>query len=509
LDILRPGETCWRIETADRAAFLVDTQSHFTAVYDALLKAKRSILLLGWGFDPRTRLAPDGADVFGEPDEIGHILLDLARERPELDIRLLIWKSALPVSATQEFFPHKARHWFKGTRIHFRLDDQVPVGACHHQKALVIDEQLAFLGGGDFCTDRWDSVSHRDDDLRRRLAEHPCHAPRHEVTVMADGAAARALGDMFRERWARSPGGAELEPRPGDPADDPWPAFVKPQLTNVRIGLGRTLPSWKRAATVREIRSMTLEAIRKARKIIYIENQYFTSPIVAEALAARLAEVDGPEIVLVSTHHAPSWFDRLTMDRVRGILVRRLMEADIFGRFAAYSPDTPGGRPIIVHSKVMVVDDEIARVGSANLNNRSSGFDTECEWTLEATTPEHRKAIAAFRDELVGHYMNKDAATVARAAGRAHSLIRAIEDLNRSAGRLRPIRPTKLGRAARLIADFHLGDPTATTDSMRPWKRRRALDQEIRTIAADGGMRRFMGSLRNLLSGADGPTPSA
>ena len=119
------------------------------------------------------------------------------------------------------------------------------------------------------------------------------------------------------------------------------------------------------------------------------------------------------------------------------------------------------------------------------------------------------RVIAAFRDELVGHYMNKDAATVARAAGRAHSLIRAIEDLNRSAGRLRPIRPTKLGRAARLIADFHLGDPTATTDSMRPWKRRRALDQEIRTIAADGGMRRFMGSLRNLLSGADGPTPSA
>ena len=141
----------------------------------------------------------------------------------------------------------------------------------------------------------------------------------------------------------------------------------------------------------------------------------------------------------------------------------------------------------------MVVDDDIARIGSANLNNRSSGFDTECEWTLEAATGEHRKAIAAFRDELVGHYMNKDARTVARAASRAHSLIRAIEDLNRAAGRLRPIRPTKLGGAARLIADFHLGDPTATTDSMRPWKRRRLLDQAIRSIAAEGGMRRFIG----------------
>jgi phosphatidylserine/phosphatidylglycerophosphate/cardiolipin synthase-like enzyme len=254
---------------------------------------------------------------------------------------------------------------------------------------------------------------------------------------------------------------------------------------------------------------MTLEAIRRARKTIYIENQYFTSPIVAEALAARLAEPDGPEVVIVSTRHAPSWFDRLTMDRVRGILIRRLREADIFGRFAAYSPDTPGGRAIIVHSKVMVIDDEVARVGSANLNNRSGGFDTECEWTLEATTAEHRAAITAFRNDLVGHYMNQDARAVSRIVADARSLIPAIEYMNRRAGRLRPIQPTRLDGVSRLIADFHLGDPTATTDSMRPWKRRRALDQEIRTIAADGGMRRFMSSLKSLLSAGDGPTPSA
>lgn len=507
MNILRPGETCWRIEKADRAAFLIDTQAHFTAVYEALLNAKRSILLLGWGFDPRTRLAPDGAAVFGEPDEMGRVLLDLSAERPELEICLLIWKSALPVSATQEFFPHKARHWFKDSRIQFRLDDQIPVGACHHQKGLIIDEQLAFLGGGDFCTDRWDSTSHRDHDLRRRLAERSCHAPRHEVTVIADGAAARALGDMFRERWAKGPDGAVLEARPGDPGDDPWPAFVKPQMRDVPIALGRTLPKWKREQTVREIRALTLEAISSARKTIYIENQYFTSPIIAEALAARLAEPDGPEVIMISTHHAPSWFDRLTMDRVRGILVRRLMEADIFGRFAAYSPDTPNGTAIIVHSKVMVIDDELARVGSANLNNRSSGFDTECEWTLQATTPEHREAIAAFRNELVGHYMNKDAAAVVREWSRTRSLVRAVEELNRSASRLRPIRPEKLSRWARLIADFHLGDPTATTDSMRPWRRRKVLDQEIRSIAAEGGMRRFMGSLKSLLSTADGRMP--
>jgi len=147
--ILKPGETCWRREHADRAAFLIDTEAYFTAVYDALAKARRSVLLLAWGFDPRTRLFPDGYDGPDDPDEVGRILVELARTRPELDVRLLVWRSALPIAAQQEFFPHKARAWFKGTPVKFRLDDAVPFGACHHQKVLVIDDRIAFCGGGD------------------------------------------------------------------------------------------------------------------------------------------------------------------------------------------------------------------------------------------------------------------------------------------------------------------------------------------------------------------------
>ena len=139
MTVIRPGETCWRTARANRAAFLIDTEAYFSAVFEAIQKARRSILLLGWGFDPRTRLFPDGYDGPDDPDEVGHVLLRLANERPELDIRLLIWKSALPVSASQEFFPHKARKWFEGSRVKFRLDDQVPFGACHHQKVVVVD----------------------------------------------------------------------------------------------------------------------------------------------------------------------------------------------------------------------------------------------------------------------------------------------------------------------------------------------------------------------------------
>ncbi|MBL8770430.1 MAG: phospholipase, partial [Phenylobacterium sp.] len=201
MTLLIPGETCWRTEPADRAAFLIDNEAYFTALYEAFRRARRSILILGWGFDPRARLFPDGYDGPNDPDEVGRVLLALSDERPELDIRLLIWKSALPISATQEFFPHRARRWFEHTRIKFHLDDAVPMGACHHQKVVVIDDRLAFVGGGDIGVDRWDSPGHLEHDRRRIMPDQECHDPRHEVMMMVDGDAARALGDHFRMRW--------------------------------------------------------------------------------------------------------------------------------------------------------------------------------------------------------------------------------------------------------------------------------------------------------------------
>src|SRR5206468_7253462 len=107
--VVRPGDSCCGTAQAHRASFVIDNRAYFAAVFDALQKARRSILLLGWGLDPRTRLFPDGYDGPDDPDEVGRILVELACARPELDVRLLIWKSALPISASQEFFPHKAR----------------------------------------------------------------------------------------------------------------------------------------------------------------------------------------------------------------------------------------------------------------------------------------------------------------------------------------------------------------------------------------------------------------
>ena len=493
---LRSGETCWRVENAGRAAVLLDSGAYFAAAIAALHRARHSILLLGWGFDPRTRLTPDAQGHEHGSDEIGVLLPRLAAIRPELDIRVLIWKSALPVSISQHFFPHRARGWFAGTRVKFELDATVPFGACHHQKVLVIDDAIAFCGGGDFGVDRWDSTRHLDLDLRRSMPGGARHAPRHEVMMLMDGDAALALGDLVRQRWAdaglKAPSPVEAVDRDLE-RHDPWPSVVAPHWRDVPIAIARTEPAWRRNAEVREIEALHLDNIRRARRLIYLENQYFTSVPVGEALAARLAEPDGPEVVLISSAHSPSYFDRWTMDRTRWRLIERLQAADRYGRFRAYCPHTSHGQPIIVHSKVAVIDDEILRVGSANLNNRSAGFDTECDVQLSAApgTPE-AKAVRDFHARMVGHFMGLGGPAVEAALDEAGgSLIGAIERLNEGRhARLRPLQPVLMGPLARIISAYHLGDPLTPTDSFKPLLRRRLLDPVRRALKQAGRVSR-------------------
>jgi phosphatidylserine/phosphatidylglycerophosphate/cardiolipin synthase-like enzyme len=494
MTVLRPQDTCWRIARAARAATLIDNQAYFTAVFSAITSARRSILLLGWGFDPRTRMFPDGYEGEDDPDEIGRVLVELAAARPELDIRLLIWKSALPIAASQEFFPHKARRWFEGTSVKFRLDDAVPFGACHHQKVLVVDDRLAFCGGGDITVDRWDSPAHLDIDVRRIMPRLDFHPPRHEVMMLVDGEAARVLGDLARERWRRATG-ETLEPPP-DAGGDPWPDHVPAHFTDVDIGVARTEPAWRQPRAVEEIRRLTLASIFSARELIYLENQYFTSPWVAEALAHRLGEPDGPEVVLVSTGRAPSWFDQLTMDRARSTMIWRLRAADVYGRFRAFWPSTSGGETIIVHSKTSVFDDRIVRVGSANLNNRSGGFDTECELALEVDAPEARAQVAALRDRLIGHFMGCTGDAVAKARADFGGLVPAIDALNRD-GRLHPIEPHKLTPVGEFIARYHIGDPSGVDDAWRLGRRRDRLFAEAREVALQRHEARLLGSGRS------------
>lgn len=464
--LLIPGRTCWRTDRADRFAVLMENDAYFNALASSLAKARRSVVVLGWQFDPRTHLDPETrAD--DRHAEIGHQLRYMVKSRPEIDVRLLIWRSPLLIAASQGFYPHRARGWFKKRMVEFRLDSPGLLGACHHQKVVVIDDKVAFCGGGDISTDRWDSAEHLDGDPRRCQPSGLICPPRHEVMAVVDGAAARALGDLARERWRRATWEDTL-PVEGD--EDPWPDGVEPDLRDVKVGLARTEPLVGDRQEVRENEQMHLEAIRRAKRLIYFENQYFTSPLIAAALAERLAEPDGPEVVLVTTAASPSWFDRLTMDTARSEVLYRLERADRYDRFHAFAPRTAEGGRIIVHAKMTIVDDRLLRIGSTNLNNRSLGLDTECDLAVEADDAAGREAIRRYRHHTIGHWLGIDDKTFAA----AEALSRTTGDamLTFCGGRMHPLGATPPSSLEQFIAEWQLGDPLSSRDLGQPWLRR-------------------------------------
>ncbi len=479
--LLTPGTTCWRKETAVRAALLIDMEAYFDAAMDAMSRAKHCVHLLNWAFEANTLFHPEPGGGGKDSDRIGNFLVALAKT-PGIDVRVLCWKSAMPVAATQHFFPFVDRKAFAGTQVKFVLDGKLPVGACHHQKMIVIDDAIAFCGGGDIGPDRWDTPEHLDDNPRRERTrrDNKCFDSRHEVMGLVDGPAARALGDLFRDRWRRATG-ETLNACP--PVRTPrWPGEIEPAFTDMNVGVSRTIAAWRDYGQVREIEALHVASIRAAKSCIYMENQYFTSPLIAAELAKRLAEPKGPEVILVSTQHSPSYFDQVTMDRTRLTFIRTLTAADRHGRFHAYSPVTTLGRTIIVHAKLTIIDDTLLRIGSANINNRSFGFDTECDLSLEAAGPAsaaNRAAITHLRNKLLAHWLGCAEQPLLEAIQATGSAGGALE-IMRTHGycRLRPIELEPLGPLAAFIAAFHLGDPVGPRDSLRPWKRKKAAVEE-------------------------------
>jgi phosphatidylserine/phosphatidylglycerophosphate/cardiolipin synthase-like enzyme len=495
--LLEPGSTCWRRETSDRAALLVDMAAYFDAAMQAMAKAKRSVHLLNWAFEPQTLLHPQPGCAGPDGDRIGNFLKRLAAENPKLDVRVLCWKSALPVAATQNWFTLADRKTFAGSAVKFVLDGKLPIGASHHQKAIIVDDAIGFCGGGDIGPDRWDTPEHLDDDPRREKTRnvHRGHGDeddfdsRHEVMGVVEGAPARALGALFRARWARATG--EMLPEPTTTLRGAWPAGVTAQFRGIEVGLSRTEGAWRGRPEVREVEALHLAAIADAKRCIYMENQYFTSPLIAGALAKRLVEPDGPEVILIGTEHSPSYFDQATMDRTRIKFIETLKRADKHGRLQVYSPVTTLGRIIIVHAKLTIVDDRLLRIGSANINNRSMGFDTECDMSFEAggrAGTGARGEIAALRTRLLAHWLGCEPQVVETAIWRARGVGAGLEAL-RNAGyaRLRPIELKPVEGVAALVAAYHLGDPFSPADSWRPWRRKRqsqSADRRGRKAAA-------------------------
>jgi len=464
----------WRFAKASRAHLVVDAAAYFELMQDAMLAARQRIFLIGWDFDSRIRLG--GGRRWWNlprpsryPARLGAFIVWLVDRAPRLEVRLLKWNLGAMKFILRGTMIVDLFRWWMNPSIDFKFDSSHPIGCSHHQKIVVIDDRFAVCGGIDMTSDRWDTPEHRHEDSRRRRPNGRPYGPWHDVTMLMEGDVAAALGDLGRSRWERA-GGGHMEPC-APQSESAWPEDLDAEFRDVEIGIARTRAHYRDCGEVREIENLFAEQIAGAKRFIYAESQYFASRRIAEAIALRLAAPDPPEIVLINPVTAEGWLEQAAMDTARVRLLHAIGEQDPGDRFRIFVPLTTGGAQIYVHAKLMIVDDEIIRVGSANMNNRSMGLDSECDVFIDANRPGNGHvvpAITRIRHRLLAEHCGLELERAVALLEEHGSMLKMIESLPREGKRLEPFALRALTEAEKDIADNAWLDPERPEDLFEP-----------------------------------------
>ena len=463
---LQTGRNCWRIAKATRASVIVDADDYFRLCRAAMCHAKHQIILIGWEFDARIRLVHEGAD--DAPSTVGAFIDWLVANRPDLSVHILRWDAGAVKGMLQPRTVATVLRWRLHPRIHIKLDSMHPIGGSHHQKIVVIDDMMAFCGGIDMTSERWDTRDHLEDDPGRTDPSDKPYKPWHDATTALAGPVAATLGELCRMRWTRAGGKPFDAPPPREPF---WPDELPTQFENVDVAVSRTIPEMDGVDPVFEIETLYLDLIARAKRWIYAESQYFASRKIAEAMAARLEEPDGPEIVIINPVKAEGWLEPIAMDSARARLVQAMRDRDPHGRLRIYHAMTATGSPIYVHAKVTIIDDMILRIGSSNFNNRSMRLDSECDVTIDATLDTNddlAPTIAAIRNDLIAEHCGCTAQQVDDATTSGGSLIAAIDSLCGRPRTLRPYRLPDLTETEEWLADNEVLDPECPDEMFEP-----------------------------------------
>ncbi|HEY2439911.1 MAG TPA: phospholipase D family protein [Solirubrobacteraceae bacterium] len=377
---------------------LIDGANAFPQMVEALTSAQSFVHLTGWHLEPGFELDRGRAGT-----SIGTLLAELAER---LDVRVLVWSGA-PLPA---FHPSRAEvaksleNLTRDTRIQAHGDPREHPFHCHHEKTIVVDGEVAFVGGIDLTDsagDRYDVQAHT---ARRRIGWH-------DVATRLRGPAVADVNDHFRTRW-RELTGEDIPPTPPPKAAGSTTVQV---VRTVAEGMYDAIPN----GNFRIFESYA-RVLRSAQELIYIENQFLWSPELVGIIAGKLRNPPTPQfrVVIVLPVKANNGQDD-TRGQV-GVLIgadngsERMLAATI----RALTPSATRADPVYVHAKVAVVDDRWLVVGSANINAHSLFNDTEmCVVTDDA------ELARDTRIRLWAEHLELDEAQVA-----THSAVSLIDE---------------------------------------------------------------------------------
>jgi phosphatidylserine/phosphatidylglycerophosphate/cardiolipin synthase-like enzyme len=334
---------------------LVDGAEALPVIARDLQAARSHVHITGWYLSPGFALVRDG-----QPAVLRHLLAELA---DRIDVRVLVWAGApLPL-----FHPSRRQvramreRLTDGTRIECHLDPKERPLHCHHEKTIVVDDRVAFVGGIDLTTQAGDRFDSSDHPARAAIGWH-------DAVVRMEGPAVTDVAEHFRTRWAEIAG--ERLPAP----------TVPEPVGNAELQIVRTVPEKVYGAVPKgdfRILESYAAAFRSAERFIYVENQFLWSPEIAEILREKLVHPPRPDFRMLFVLPAnPKSGD----DDTRGVLAQLIDADDDNARILAcalYARSGSRADPIYVHAKIGIVDDRWLTLGSANLNEHSLFNDTE------------------------------------------------------------------------------------------------------------------------------------
>ena len=335
---------------------LIDGAEALPSMVDALRTAQSHVHITGWYFTPSFAL--ERGD--GDPLVLRNLLAELAER---LDVRVLTWAGApLPLFRPSRGDVRQMRdQLIRNTKIQCALDAMERPMHCHHEKTIVIDDRIAYVGGIDLTSesgDRYDSNAH---PARSDVGWH-------DASARIEGPAVGDVAEHFRVRWHEVTG-------------EQLAAVVPPETAgDVELQVVRTVPERIYTAIPRgdfTILESYVRALESAERFIYIENQFLWSPEIEAVLHAKIVDPPHPDFRLVLL--LPSKPNSGAAD-TRGVLGHLIDADDDDGRVLASALLARGGDladPIYIHAKIAIVDDDWFTLGSANLNEHSLFNDTE------------------------------------------------------------------------------------------------------------------------------------
>ncbi len=358
-DSLPAGVAEFPVREGNHVQTLVDGRDCFAAMLDAIRSARRTVHVAGWHANPDfllTRAVPGTS--------LGEALADAVAAGSR--VRVLLWGGApLPVMRPSRADARLVREGFaRLPGVSVALDDREYPLHCHHEKLLIVDDDVAFVGGLDLTdlqADRWDTSAHPP---RASLGWH-------DVAVRIRGPVVADVAAHFRSRWTEVTG-------------ETLPAAVAgPQVGPHRAQFLRTIPENVYRFRARGEFSILAEyrrALAGAQHFVYLENQFLWAPEIVDLLQEKLRNPPSPEFrLIVLLPRRPSTGRDTTLGQLS-----RLVEADQEGRMLAATLQSAAGKApdTYVHAKVGIVDDRWLTIGSANLNAHSLFNDTEANLVL-------------------------------------------------------------------------------------------------------------------------------